>query len=378
MRLVGRCVGVVGGGIGGLATAVALRSRGASVVVYERARRQRQGVALLVWGNATRALASLGVAEPLLAVAAPIERMQVRSPDGDLLSELPIGEWSKRAEMPSIALRRGDLIAALAARLDDGMVREGVELASFAHDRGGVRARFTDGTEQSLDALIGADGLHSRVRAQLLGDDPPRALRQQAWVGSVDAAPGLVERGIATATIGRGPRFWSAPLAHGAFWYATLNDVIGDQRDVLHETFAGWHAPIRALLEATPPDDIVATQICDRAPVSRWGEGCVTLLGDAAHASTPDLGQGACQAIESAAVLARCLDGADALEAGLRAYERARMQRTATVSRLCWMTSVNSTIESPTLCRLRDAAVRVGLRAVARGHLEWLLAGQPC
>src|SRR5262249_46186977 len=145
-----------------------------------------------------------------------------------------------------------------------------------------------------------------------------------------------------------------------------------------HETFAGWHAPIRALLEATRPDDIVATQICDRAPVRRWGEGCVTLLGDAAHASTPDLGQGACQAIESAIVLAHCLDGADTLEAGLRAYEQARMQRTATVSRLRWMTSVNSTIESPALCHLRDAAVRVGLRAVARGHLEWLLAGQPC
>jgi 2-polyprenyl-6-methoxyphenol hydroxylase-like FAD-dependent oxidoreductase len=368
----------VGGGIGGLATALALQSRGASVVVYERTRRQHQGVALLVWGNAMKALASLGLVDQLLAVAAPIERTRVRNPEGDLLSELPIGEWSKRAEMPSVALRRGDLVAALAAGLDDSVVHEGVELASFAQDRDGVRARFTNGAEDRMDALVGADGLHSVVRAQLLGSEPPRALRQQAWVGWASTPPGFLEHGIATATIGRGPRFWTAPLAQGAFWYATLNAVVGDRRDVLLEAFAGWHAPIRELIERTDSDAIVTTQIRDRAPVERWGEGAVTLLGDAAHASTPDLGQGACQAIESAVVLAACLDRAESIESGLRAYERARIERTATVSRLCWMTSVNSTIEDPTLCRLRDAAVRIGLRAVARGHLEWILAGQSC
>src|SRR5262249_49286534 len=91
MRLVGRCIGVVGGGIGGPAAALALQSLGPRVIVYERTRRQHQGVALLVWGNAMRALASLGVAEPLLAVAAPIDRTQVRNADGELLCELPIG-----------------------------------------------------------------------------------------------------------------------------------------------------------------------------------------------------------------------------------------------------------------------------------------------
>lgn len=375
MRLVRCRVGVIGGGIGGLASAVALRARGAEVTVFERARRQHQGVALLIWGNAMKVLASLGVADELLRVASPIDVTQVRDPAGQLLSELPIGEWSRRARMPSVVMRRADLVAALSGKLDAGTVREGMELRSFEQRGEHVHARFADGSEERFDVLVGADGLCSTVRAQLLGDEPPRALRQQAWVGFAKVPAGLLAPGVATATVGRGPRFWSAPLGDGAFWYATLNDVVHDGRAVLRDVFATWHAPIGELIDRTDDANLVTTRIRDRVPVARWGEGHVTLLGDAAHASTPDLGQGACQALESAAVLAACLERADAIDDGLRDYERARMERTATISRLCWLTSVNSTVENPLLCSLRDAAMRVGLRTVARGHLEWILAG---
>src|SRR5690606_12428091 len=110
--------------------------------------------------------------------------------------------------------------------------------------------------------------------------------------------PGTLAPGVATATVGRGPRFWCAPLGDGAFWYATLNEVSTDGRTALRDAFASWHAPIGELIERTAADDLVMTRIRDRVPVARWGEGHVTLLGDAAHASTPDLGQGACQALE--------------------------------------------------------------------------------
>lgn len=366
----------MGGGVGGLAAAVALQAGGASVTVFERGRRARQGVALLVWGNAMKALASLGVADALLELGAPIEHTHVRGTDGQLLSSLPVGEWNKRPGLPTIAVRRGDLVATLAAHARPGTLREGAELVSFAQDRGRVHARFADGGDETLDVLIGADGFGSRVRAQLLGDMPARLLNQQASVGWVATPPGLLERGIATATIGRGPRFWYAPLANGAFWYATLNGTDRADKAALLAAFAGWHAPICDLVAGTDDADMVTTQIRDRPPADRWGDGHVTLLGDAAHPSTPDLGQGACQAIESAAVLAASLAHADSIESGLRAYENARRERTATISRLCWMTSVNSTLENPLLCRLRDGAIRFGLRTVARGHLEWILAGQ--
>lgn len=326
-----------------------------------------------MWGNAVRALASLGVADELLRTSSPIEVTHVRNPRGDLLAELPIGEWSKCSEMPTVTARRRDVVRALASRLDDSVIREG-RVAGFSQRAGHVVVNFADGSEDEVDALIGADGLSSTIRAQLLGDGPPRALEQQAWIGWVKSRREAA--GVATATVGRGPRFWSAPLGDGVFWYATL-DRVGDRRELL-AAMADWHSPITALIESTDEADMVATQVRDRLPAQRWGEGLVTLLGDAAHPCTPDLGQGACQAIESATTLATCLSRADSLEAGLRQYEHLRMERTATITRLCWMTSVNSTIQSPALCAVRDAAIRVGLRSVARGHLEWILRGQPC
>lgn len=382
MHLADRRVGIVGGGIGGLATALALRARGAEVIVFERAQhRRREGVALLVWANAMKVLASLGVADRVRAQAAEIAVTEVRNAAGELLSELPIGAWSQRAEMPTVAIRRPALVEALLAKLGPEAIRVDASFTAFAHDGKRVRVRLGDGSEEVVDALIGADGLHSTVRAQLLGDGAPRALRQYAWVGLSRPPEGVMRPGIATASVGRGPRFWAAPLRDGAFWYATLNRAPAagrGAREVMREAFAGWHGAIGELIEHTDEDDIITTQISDRPPVERWGEGAVTLLGDAAHASTPDLGQGACQAIESAGVLASCLAATRSITDGLRAYEQARIARTATITRLCWLTSVNSTIEAPLLCRARDLAIRFGLRTVARGHLEWILAGQPC
>jgi 2-polyprenyl-6-methoxyphenol hydroxylase-like FAD-dependent oxidoreductase len=147
-------------------------------------------------------------------------------------------------------------------------------------------------------------------------------------------------------------------------------------RESLAEAFADWEAPVRLVIGATAETDIVRTQIWDRPPSERWGEGPVTLLGDAAQPITPDLGQGACQAIESAAILSQQLAGAGSIPAAMRSYEQIRMRRSADVSRLCWLTSTNSTLEDPLLCGLRDAAMSLGLRGVARRELRWLLTGQ--
>lgn len=378
MDLGGCRVAIVGAGIGGLAAAVALRAAGAQVTVFEKARRQQQGVALLVWGNAIKQLATLDLANDVLALSSPIEVTRVRAPAGDVLCELPIGEWSRGVSMQTVVVRRADLLAALARAVPADIIRD-QEVTGFAASGARVRVELDGAAPELFDALIGADGLHSKIRAQLHGTEPPRALRQQAWVGFAAGASDALEPGIATATVGRGPRFWAAPLGSGVFWYATLNELVsGPGHDALLATFGRWHAPIRELIERSDPDAIVTTQIRDRVPLRHWGEGRVTLLGDAAHPSTPDLGQGACQAIESATVLASSLARADSIEAGLRAYERARIPRTTTISRLCWMTAVNSTIENAALCTLRDAAVRMGLRTVARGHLEWILAGPAC
>jgi 2-polyprenyl-6-methoxyphenol hydroxylase-like FAD-dependent oxidoreductase len=375
-------IGIVGGGIGGLTAAIALACHGANVRVFERAgERRREGIALLLWANAMHALASIGVHE-VAARAMTIDVTEIRNARGDLLCELPIAEWNQSSGASTVAVRRPDLVAALARALAPEAMRAGVELASYAVCGDKVIARFTGGDEVEVDALIGADGLNSTVRTQLLGTASPRALHQHAWVGIARGVSGLLRPGVTTASIGRGPRFWAAALDDdSAFWYATVNHTdtpSGPAVEYLSRELADWHAPIQALLAASHDDDIAYTQIHDRPPVDRWGTGPVTLLGDAAHASTPDLGQGACQAIESAVVLADCLARAAAIVDGLRDYERRRMERTATISRLCWLTSIHSTIQSAALCSVRDSAIRIGLRTLARGHLTWILAGPRC
>ena len=121
------------------------------------------------------------------------------------------------------------------------------------------------------------------------------------------------------------------------------------------------------------------THVRDREPCDRWGRGCVTLVGDAAHPATPDLGQGACQGDrERGRAREGCLARAPTIDAGLRAYEAMRIPRTATIARMCWLTAINSTTSSTTTAGVRDLAIRVALKPVAHHHLAWMLAGQPC
>jgi 2-polyprenyl-6-methoxyphenol hydroxylase-like FAD-dependent oxidoreductase len=202
-----------------------------------------------------------------------------------------------------------------------------------------------------------------------------------AFVGIARSAGAALAPGVPVATVGAGLRFWAGPMRDDrVYWYATVRDSDGigpdadEARRRLLDLFGSWHAPIGDLLASTGSDEIVRAPVVDRAPVDRWGEGRVTLLGDAVHPCTPDLGQGACQALESAVVLAESLaSDADAVQA-LRRYEARRIRRTARVTQLSWVTAMQSAVDQPIACAVRDLGVRTLLGRVARPELAWLLA----
>jgi 2-polyprenyl-6-methoxyphenol hydroxylase-like FAD-dependent oxidoreductase len=336
---------VVGGGIGGLAAAVALRRVGIPAAVYERAPEIREvGAGLSLWSNAVKALRRLGLEDAVVARGSPIEEALTRTDRGVVLSHAPIGDLNRRAGAPSVCAHRADLQQTLAAALDPGRVHLNATCVGFAEDAGGVTARFADGRTARGALLVGADGIRSAVRDQLLGRSEPRYAGYFAYRGIARGEFPELPPGRTEFAVGRGAQLGLFHCGPGrAYWFATVNAPAGtptpDPDSLKAEAvkrFAGWYDPIPAVIAATEPTAVLKGDIIDRPPTWPWGRGRVTLLGDAIHPTTPNLGQGACQALEDAVVLADCLRRRGPTEAGLREYEQARRARTAMVTRRSW------------------------------------------
>jgi 2-polyprenyl-6-methoxyphenol hydroxylase-like FAD-dependent oxidoreductase len=322
---------VIGGGIGGLAAALGLRRAGWGVSVFERAPEIAEvGAGIAIWANGLRALDALGVGPAVRALGLPEGEGWLRDWRGAPL--LPLATAEARARYPELGLmlHRADLHALLLEALGRDAVRLDARLVDLADDGAGVEAVFADGTRARGDLLVGADGLHSMVRVRLHGDGPPRYAGYTAWRAVVPFDAARLRPG---ESWGRGARFGHAPLPAGrVYMFATRNAPAGErgpggERAELLRSFGDWHDPIPALLDAVREEDLLRNDIYDRPVLRRWGRGRVTLLGDAAHPMTPNLGQGACQALEDAVVLARHLSGGAGAEPALRAYEAERAPR---------------------------------------------------
>jgi 2-polyprenyl-6-methoxyphenol hydroxylase-like FAD-dependent oxidoreductase len=363
---------VVGGGIGGLTATIALRRVGVEAVIFERTGEMREiGAGLALAANAIWALGKLGLADAVREIGAPVRGAEIRSWRGAVLSSLPMSELAGRAGAESVAVHRADLQALLLRELGRDVVRLGTEFVGFEQDGGGLRAFFAGDSvgrrwEERGDVLVGADGLRSAVRARLLGDGAPRYAGYTAWRAVVRPRRELFPLSAVFEYWGRGTRCLCAHVGEGrVYWAVTKNtregdkDVPGATKDALLGLLRGWHGPIRQLIEETEEARILRTDIYDReAQGERWGEGSVTLLGDAAHPMTRDLGQGACQAVEDAVVLAECLRKETGVESALRGYEAQRADRVAKIVRGPRRMARVAQLENPLLCALRNSAVR--------------------
>ncbi len=355
---------IIGGGIGGLALAIALRHVGLEVTVCEQAPALREaGAGLTLWSNAMRVLRVLGLTDSILDVSTPLARGLICNQTGKVLANIPLGELGQKMGAPIVGIHRADLLAVLSSRVDPNDVRLGAKFVDFTQDDRGVTAHFADGTQQRGDLLVGADGIHSRVRELVLGDRL-RYCGYVGWRGVADIRAPDLPTGRSIWSYGHGSQFGLIPIGGGrVFWFGTATipeeqiALLGPHRQELLKRFHDWHVPIPDVVAAADVETLVRTPIYDRPPVQRWGVGRVTLLGDAAHATTPTLGQGACLAIESAYVLADRLRGGESVESALRSYERERQTRTARIIRQSWNMGVSIQWQNPLACWLRNQAV---------------------
>jgi 2-polyprenyl-6-methoxyphenol hydroxylase-like FAD-dependent oxidoreductase len=330
-----RHVLVAGAGIGGLTLACALRRAGFTVSVFERAEELRPaGAGITLQMNAMAALRSIGLGEAVAEAGTPVHQGLILDDAGRVLSRMSVDRIGRELGAPMVCIHRARLQAALLAHAGAGSVHTGRAVTGFRAEGERVTVTLSDGSTETGDVLVGADGLRSVVRRELLGDEPLRYAGYTSWRGVAPAAALLKEPGAVSETWGAGARFGIVPIGFGeVYWFATLNtpaggkDAPGQSRARLLEVFGGWHAPIAALLEATPEAAILRTDINDRPPAKHWTRGRVTLLGDAAHPMTPNMGQGGGQAIEDAVVLAGCLAREATVEAALAGYEQRRVER---------------------------------------------------
>jgi len=355
---------IIGAGIGGLTAALALKQNGIDVDVYERSPVLTDvGAGISLWPNALKALYQLGLRPALDGVSFVSIDGAVRSRDGTVLSRTTADQFIARLGLPVVVFHRADLLAVLVDAARDVPIHTGHESRDVEQDASGVTVRFANGACARGDVLIGADGLRSVVRDRL---GVPGALKYSGYTAWRGIAPFETAGLMAGETLGAGQRFGLAPI-HGnrVYWYATDNVPEGlrepplETKTTLMRLFADWHQPIPELIRSTGEDAILRNDMYDRDPVEQWGSGRITLLGDAAHPMTPNLGQGACQAIEDALVLARHLSSGADVESSLRRYESERIPRTRSVVIASRRVGALFQIESRAFCRLRDLALRL-------------------
>jgi len=343
-------VAICGGGVGGMAAAIALHAQGHDVTIFEQAPRfGRVGADVNLTPNAVHALDRLGAGERLRASAArPTHRISRMWDTGAETSRLPMStEAEDRYGAPQLTIHRADLLAALEEQLAEGILHFGNRVTGISQDGGKATVRLDDGSERAFDVVIGADGIHSAVRTALFGPDAPKFTGLVSWraVFPRERAGDIPDLDAFTKWWGPTPdrQIVTFPLTHGReiFVFATNAQegwteegwtLPGDIEE-LRAAYADFHPNARALLDAC--DSVTRSALHVREPMKRWSKGRVTLLGDAAHPMVPFMAQGACMAIEDAVVLARALEGKSAAEVpdALRAYEQTRIPRTTEIQR---------------------------------------------
>ncbi|BBZ59733.1 FAD-dependent monooxygenase [Mycolicibacterium monacense] len=373
---------VVGAGIAGLATAVALQRIGHPVTVVEEKADTSAGAGISIWPNALAALDAFGLGDAVRASGGRVTAGALRWHDGTWLRRPSADRMVRALGEPLVVTRRADLTAILAGALAPGTVQRGVAASVIDTTPAGVRITLSDGSVRDAAAVIGADGVGSMVARHLNGPLRHRYAGYTAWRG---IAAHRLDPQLAGQTLGAGTEVGHVPLGPDhTYWFATERTAEGGsipqgELDYLREKYRSWAEPIPTLLATSAAQDVLRNDLYDREQIRVWSRGLVTLVGDAAHPMRPHLGQGGCQGLEDAAVLARFVAAATGTETDFATafvrfagFRRARVRALVRESKLIGRV-VN--LRPAVLSALASRATVVIPEAVLGRHLAAVAAG---
>jgi FAD-dependent urate hydroxylase len=332
---------IIGAGIGGLSAGIALQRQGHRVRLFDRvAELTPAGAAISVWPNGVDVLHKLGLGAAIKAASGSMETMSYSAKDGQLLTRFSLQPLYDQVAQPACPIARTALQTILLDACGREHVTLGVSYESAEQRDDGVWVKFSDGQSLQADLLIAADGTHSKLRNLVAGRDVARDYCGYVnWNGRVDFSTDLAPVNEWTQFVGDHQRVSFMPMGNDQLYFffdvplpaGTANDR-SHYRSELGEHFRGWAEPVQQLIERLDPNIVSRVEIHDMVPLASYVKGRIVLLGDAAHPMAPDLGQGGCQAMEDAWVLARCLvDTPEDIDQALQRYDQARAERTAQI-----------------------------------------------
>lgn len=329
---------IIGAGMGGLTTGIALKKFGHQVRIFEQTEKILPvGAAISLWSNGVKCLNYLGLTDKIAKLGGQMDDLAyVDGLTGDVMTQFSLLPLIEEVGQRPYPVARADLQNMLMDEFGRDQIYLGKKMVSLEDKTDYVEVHFADGSSTQADLLIGADGTHSLTRAYVLGHQVQRRYAGYVnWNGLVEISEDLAPAQQWTTYVGEGKRASLMPVADGKFYFfldvplpAGLDNNRDEYKQLLKQYFADWCQPVQQLIERLDPQKTNRVEIHDIEPFAQFYKGRVVILGDAAHSTTPDIGQGGCQAMEDAIYLARSLQiNTLGLEDALRRYQNKRNER---------------------------------------------------
>jgi 2-polyprenyl-6-methoxyphenol hydroxylase-like FAD-dependent oxidoreductase len=353
-------VNIIGAGIGGLTTALTLQQKGLNVKIFESSAEIKPvGAGIIMANNAMQVFQKLGIQDKIGKAGNKISYMKITDMQLNNISTVDLTEYEKKYGVHTVAIHRGELQKILANEIGHDNINLSKRLSKIEKAEL-FKLTFEDNSTIESKLVIGADGIRSVVRNQLFEESTLRNANQKCWRGICEMdLPQKYDNELNEAW-GKGKRFGFVKISkQKVYWYALVNSK-NIQQDVVNltEMFSEFHSDILKIISATSKEKIISSDIIDLKPIYKWQDKNVCLIGDAAHATTPNLGQGACQAIEDAYILGKLLDNGNTLENTFKEYENVRRKKAHIIVNTSWRIGKMSQIENGFGIWLRNFAMR--------------------
>ena len=369
-------VTIIGAGIGGLTLAIALQKKGIEVEIFEATSAFRKvGAGIVLAMNAMQIYQRLGLAEQLKTSGNCLDKMAITNADLKVMAGNELAYFEGKYNLNNVAIHRATLHEILLSKLQNVPLHLDKKLKKVEERVDGIYLEFLDGSKHQSDVVIGADGIHSGVRQSIFPQAKERFAKQLCWRG---VASFKLEKGMEYTmreAWGSGRRFGIVPIENDqVYWFACASyqkNATKEFKEVdLGELFSNFNPLVAQLIKATPSDQIIEAELSDLEILKTWHKGKICLMGDAAHATTPNMGQGANQAIESAWVLADCLAKEADCKTAFEAYQNIRQAKAIQIIKTSWQIGQLAHLKNPVLTTFRNTMVRITPDFIGRKQLE--------